>query len=227
MLSLKPARVLLAVMLTVVVGLLSVPASASTPAQHDTASSSWPCHKTDKFKGGFFRLRHVLRCRHIPYKVVKSGPPPTTIPSAPGASGIEHPDGGGPPCTWIQYHYTKVCYPYTDHPGFLCFKWGGTAWEYGYHCKASDAYTYRNAMSAWGWIKYEAGQVGGLFNPHELKACAEGAISPVTAASTGTIAGVLIKVSRAAPGPAGVIGIIAGLAGGCVGGIVNYHWGKP
>lgn len=208
---------------------LAIPASSATAATTVT-HKVWCKH--NRFTGTKRHMRHWLSwCKHVPYDVVITSsvtkPEAATVVSY-NANGVkigittfspDSPDGGGPSCEWLgegtnpvdgtPHAVVKACYQ-RGVPHLICAKW----WDggYPYHCGPIEAYSLSHAKSLYKYVRAHESSGSSIGGP--AKACLKGTIA-------GGTAGVIMKVGGAATG---WLGLFAGIAGGCVGGLVSYWW---
>lgn len=187
---------------------LVVPAVLAT-----NQAQAYACKSTDKFSGTVSDMVHFVRCNHIPYALYTMGDPRVqaswTPAAAPKSPDVTAP--GGPRCAWQTKHIVQICLAKSGSGAgtwayhLICAQyWSGS--YYPYHCGPAQAYNLTHAEGLWSVVKR-------AFTSHAARACVRGTIAGSTTA-------VILKAAGSATG----IGVVASLAGGCVGGIITYFW---
>lgn len=191
-------------------------ASASSVVVPASAAAALPagCYRSDRFTGSVAQMEHWLKCKHATYRVVDyQGPNPPPPPTT---------DGVYPSCYWTagpaKLKVAKVCYNSQNVPTLTCIKYYKGE-KFADHCTPA-AYVNMVSMTG-GWFTTAGAWAGGLagyvhdhFPTSAAKACIETAIP-------GGGTGLIVKLL----GTGKAIGIYAGLAMGCVGGLVRFWWG--
>lgn len=190
----------LVIVLILALATLIVPAATSLPQANAST-----CKSTDKFSGSVATIQHYLHCNRIPFNVytMPVGTTATVTPALPSVRRVTSPTDG-PPCQWQTKHIVEICYQRGIGHLFCAQWWHGD--YYAYHCGPVEAYNISHAESLWDVVRK-------AFTSHAAKACVKGTVA-------GTVTAVILKSAGAATG----IGIAASLAGGCVGGLINFWW---
>lgn len=111
------------------------------------------------------------------------------------------PNAGGPPDQWQVHNVMKFCYQRGVAQMECSKQFNGNL--YTNNCGPLSQYTQTNASGLWAFVSE-------IFAHHAPREC-------LTVGAGGGLTGVI--VTMAASGA--VIGIVAGLAGGCV---LNFYW---
>lgn len=192
-------RILLSLLgVLLLAGVLAPMARAAEAPQTPAAA----CLSTDRFSGSVAAMEHFANCNHIHYDLytmaggtVADGVVDGARPARPSA---------GPSCQWQTKHILEICYQRGVGHLICAQYWSGS--YYPYHCGPVAAYNLTHAQSLWSVVSH-------AFSSHAAKACVRGTVG-------GVVTGTILKVAGSATG----IGILASLAGGCVGGLITYFW---
>lgn len=175
-----------------------------------TPASALTCSTT--FTGSVAQMEKYLSCAGIAYDVV-TPVGLTAVPAggalAPDIVSPPAPAAGGASCQWGYKDYVEICSQ--KGVGHLeCVSYFSTN-SYPHHCGPADEYN----IAA---MKGLQSKVVPLFSHRNAKACVKG----VGFGAATSAAGVIFPKLSAGGGP---LGVIFGLAVGCIGGIASeYFW---